>query len=89
MIWSFFMTIFEASAFKNRNELENRIREVVGSTETVKDDYSILGSRKELEKLLLSHNQIVWGIRVTATDPPEEPEHERPERGVRSESKLT
>jgi hypothetical protein len=55
-------TVFLASDYRTREQLENRIRQVVGGDTTPKPDFQIQGSADELSNLNLSESSTIFGV---------------------------
>jgi len=64
-ITQFPMSIFKAKDFKNRRDLEDKVRSEVDLTPVKKPDYIIEGTKEELNKLFLSPQNTFWGILVS------------------------
>lgn len=53
-----------AKDFNLRSDLENHIRNTIGLTPKLKNDYVIQGTKQELNNLFLSDRNLFWGIRA-------------------------
>ena len=62
--------IIQVKNYSKREELENEIGKLVGKTPDIKIDYEIKGTREELERLHLSDETMVFGIKCVITDTP-------------------
>ena len=62
--------IIQVKNYSKREELENEIGKLVGKTPDIKIDYEIQGTREELERLHLSDETMVFGIKCVITDTP-------------------
>ncbi len=88
------ITIIKAEDFKFRNDLENYVRNKIGLTTVLKNDYSIHGTKQDLAKLQLGENSLFWGIRVFFIDKKgdkislKKKSEEKPNRGKVYKSKL-
>ena len=64
------MIILQAKNYSKREEIDNEIGKLVGKTPDIKIDYEIQGTREELERLHLSDETMVFGIKCVITDTP-------------------
>ena len=81
-------TIIKASDFERRQDLEDHVRNKVGLTPKLKEDYLLKGKREELKKLHLSDRTIFWGIHCEITDTPTKPKKNlvKPKRGKKAKT---
>ena len=59
--------MIQAKQYNSRGELEKAVISTHGRTTDKKDD-TIGGTVAELEKFYLRHGQMMWGVRVVASD---------------------
>ena len=64
------MIILQAKNYSKREEIDNEIGKLVGKTPDIKIDYEIQGTREELERLYLSDETMVFGVKCVITDTP-------------------
>ena len=66
-------TIIQAKNYKNRDDIDKFVGELVNKDTAEKPDFIIKGKRAELEVLRLCDKSTVWGIKCQITDTPSEP----------------
>lgn len=90
------MTTLNAKDYSKRSELEEAVKGLVGLSVDIKPDHEISGTTEELERLQLSKESFVWGVRcVDTTSKAKDPPTEKPLRGdiqpfgIAGKTKLT